>query len=357
MDMKRSSLGRTLALAASALAVLAAASPSSAGVPRRTGGAEAPAPAAPVADPAFDAFVDPALFGRAWADTDPALLTDLGLQMAEGERVLMRPHKGITSDEVLGVAAKMAAEKHDAATLARLAKAADVLGKKELAGQVGAARKLASAARDAAPAATVSVETTTREGFVAYKEFLRRIDAAKFAGDAKALDAVAKAATRAEMLTEEDRKAIAKAAEEAKEAMPKDAAPDAAVVALKKLAGESRSDPQSGDYDTHYTVPGSPPVHAYITMNGDGTGTFTMDDGSTGDIAVSGFNPGATNPQGPQFPAVMTGTWSTSTDSGTFRWQFFGNGRTLNGTWKDDNGGASGKWYGSRPNGGGPIHP
>jgi len=70
------------------------------------GGAEAPAPAAPVADPAFDAFVDPALFGRAWADTDPALLTDLGLQMAEGDARLMRPHKGITSDEVLGVAAK-----------------------------------------------------------------------------------------------------------------------------------------------------------------------------------------------------------------------------------------------------------
>src|SRR5690349_11388462 len=45
---------------------------------------------AELTDPAFDKYVDISLLGRAWSSKDSALLTDIALQLAEGERVLMR---------------------------------------------------------------------------------------------------------------------------------------------------------------------------------------------------------------------------------------------------------------------------
>src|SRR5438874_12815553 len=51
-----------------------------------------------VHDPAFDRYVDLDLATRAWQQADAALLADIGLQLAEGERVLMRPHKAVHAD-------------------------------------------------------------------------------------------------------------------------------------------------------------------------------------------------------------------------------------------------------------------
>jgi len=315
-----------------------------------TGRDAGPAPAA-VADPAFDRYVDLGLLGRAWSDMDPALLTDLGLQLAEGERVLMRPHKGITADQLLSVAARVAAEKRDEATLARLAKAADALGKTALAEQVGSARKLASASRAVDPAATVSIDGTSVEAFTTYKDLMTRITAAKLANDAKALDRIAKTAVRADGLTEEQRQHVVKAAAEAKEALPKDAAPDAAVSALKRLAAASRGDPLSYEFDSRYKVNGQT-INAHIVLNGDGTGSYSTDDGSNGDLTVQFHGGGNNGPYGPKKPSYYTGRWSLGDSGGTFKWSLYANDAAFTGSYHTD-GGGFGPWNGQRTSDGG----
>src|SRR3990170_1248000 len=49
-------------------------------------------------DPAFDRYVNLALLGTAWADLDSSLMTDVAFQLIEGERVLVRPHRVISTD-------------------------------------------------------------------------------------------------------------------------------------------------------------------------------------------------------------------------------------------------------------------
>src|SRR3954447_19886394 len=62
------------------------------------------------ADPAFDMYIDLDLLADAWEDKNAPLLTDLGLAMAEGERILQRPRRGLTAADVFSGAIKTAAE-------------------------------------------------------------------------------------------------------------------------------------------------------------------------------------------------------------------------------------------------------
>lgn len=64
-------------------------------------------------DPAFDKHVDILLVGYAWDQLDAGLLTDCALQLAEGERILMRKHKAISSQQLLAIATKVAADNRD----------------------------------------------------------------------------------------------------------------------------------------------------------------------------------------------------------------------------------------------------
>lgn len=82
-----------------------------------------------VLDPAFEAYVSRDLLQQATGSTNPELLTDVALQLAEGERVLMRSHLGVSSEEVLRLAYRLATEE---ATKARLKKAAEKAEKKNL---------------------------------------------------------------------------------------------------------------------------------------------------------------------------------------------------------------------------------
>jgi hypothetical protein len=238
------------------------------------------APAA-VKDPAFDHYVDLSMLATAWNDLDAPLLCDLGLQLAEGERVLLRPHKAITADQVLGIALKVATEKNDAATLKRLAKAADTLGKKELGDKIGAASKLGAGSRAADAALALSVDRTSVDAFTQYKDALARITTAKLAGDAKALEAIAKEAPKMEGLPDAQRQYLTKAATEAKEGLPKDA--DPAVAALSKLASESRGPPKPV---TSKTYPDQT-IGCYVRYDSNKQG-----------LTVTGFFGGGPNPLG-----------------------------------------------------------
>lgn len=193
-------------------------------------------------DPAFDRYVDLRLAGRAWAGRDAALLADVALQLAEGERVVLRTHKsGITSEQLLGMAARLAADQKDKATLERLAKAADARGDKALTAQVGAARKLADQARAVNPAVQVSVETTTPEQFAVYSGLLNDIRGARLAGDADMLRAVEQEIPNAPGLAPEQRDYLNGLLKEARDAAPPGGSEQAKLGrTLDKLALASR---------------------------------------------------------------------------------------------------------------------
>ena len=98
-----------------------------------------------VLDPAFDTIVTPRALAAAWKHRDASALTDAGLMMAEGERVLKRSRKGLSASELLLAAARIAGQQHDRNTLDRLAGYARERGDSALAQQVQQARKMSAA--------------------------------------------------------------------------------------------------------------------------------------------------------------------------------------------------------------------
>src|SRR4051812_1913645 len=64
-----------------------------------------PATSSNEVDVGFERYVDPEMLASAWDAKDAELLTDLALQIAEGERILLRPRRGISADQALHVAA------------------------------------------------------------------------------------------------------------------------------------------------------------------------------------------------------------------------------------------------------------
>jgi hypothetical protein len=192
-------------------------------------------------DPAFDRYVDLDLLGRAWDGKDAALLTDVACQLAEGERILLRAHRAFTADAVFEKAAQLAAEKKDKATLDRLAKIAEKHAKAALKAQFGAAAKLAATTRAADPALMVPVEQTTPKAFAAYQSLLADVQSARLSRDRAVLDELETAVKNMEGVAKNQRDALLRLIAETREAIPKDAKPDATALALAKLSAESRA--------------------------------------------------------------------------------------------------------------------
>ncbi|HUY32797.1 MAG TPA: hypothetical protein VMV69_08445 [Pirellulales bacterium] len=136
-----------------------------------------PAPA-PTLDPGFGPQIDENL-ARAVHEGDAGLLTDTALQLAEGHRVLLRPHKELPTTGVMRMACRLGAERGDAASLDRLAKAAQTCGDKQLGDDIRAAQKTASAARSPQPTLLASVLDTPAETFALYRACLQDIRAAR----------------------------------------------------------------------------------------------------------------------------------------------------------------------------------
>lgn len=128
------------------------------GGPGRTPDASAYVP-----DPAFDRFVDPLAIGKAWAALDGVALTDGALGLLEGERILLRPHRSLPAKEIVIVAARLAGERGDAASLARLEKAAAQHDRNDLKELLAQARSLGGASRTAA--LTVDVGAVSPEAY------------------------------------------------------------------------------------------------------------------------------------------------------------------------------------------------
>ncbi|MGB8169667.1 MAG: hypothetical protein WCF18_19355 [Chthoniobacteraceae bacterium] len=171
---------------------------------------EGPAnPSAEQRDPGFDRFIDMAQLDQAWEERNPERLTDLAMQIVEGERVLGRKHHGLKVEQVFQGALEVAVDRHDEATLKRIAKAAADLHLPKL----GEAVKHAEHSRnDARPA----------ESAEAFKDTLRRVREARLANDRQGLEAIGKSLGNSKDLNPEQRAHVGEEIEQA----------------MKKLAGE-----------------------------------------------------------------------------------------------------------------------
>jgi hypothetical protein len=137
-------------------------------------------------DPAFARHVDLLLLGTAWDNHDAALITDIGLQLAGGERILMRPHKELKSDSLLEFATHVAGDRKDNVTLLRMKKVAEARKDQRLEALV---------ARCTAQAETVddhpmgnAIEDMSSASLDMHKSAIRKIRSARLAGKGSELD-------------------------------------------------------------------------------------------------------------------------------------------------------------------------
>ncbi len=214
-----------------------------------TTAAPAPATAPDLNDPAFDRYVDLMLLGKAWNELDPALITDCALQLAEGERILMRSHKAVSSKQLLELAAKVAADKRDTATLDRLATVCNATKNTATLEQVTSARKLAGATRKVDPAMSVSAVDTSPDQLALYQEAINGSKAAGILGDSiyfENLEAgLADKTSVLVNLSEAQKNHLKKIMGEARDTMPKESAPGLAET-LTKLKDASRQNVRHG---------------------------------------------------------------------------------------------------------------
>jgi hypothetical protein len=136
-------------------------------------------------DPAFERYVDLAALGRAWDALDAAGVADGALALIEGERVLQRQHAGLSGADVAVVAARLAVERGDGDTLARLEKAAARSGHPKLVEQFAAVKLLGGKSRSAVPAAAIDVGTVSPEQYGAIVAVNRAALRARVTGNAE----------------------------------------------------------------------------------------------------------------------------------------------------------------------------
>lgn len=197
-------------------------------------------------DPAFDVYVSATTIGRAYGSVDSALLTDVALQLAEGERVLQRPRKAISVHQALKLAITAASQHNDQASLARLAKFATLRQDNDLEAQVAAAQKLAGVSRDNTTEMMINVQDVDVADYERLRTCLSVIDLARLTGDARALAALESDLENAvpEAFHETMRKRIA----ETRVSLPEpEDGNEQLVAALERLKAASRCDTPSCD--------------------------------------------------------------------------------------------------------------
>ena len=202
-------------------------------------------------DPAFDRFVDLEMLADAWVFLDARVLADCGFQLAEGERILMRPHRKLTAQAVLEMAMIIAADQHDTETLNRIAAYATSKNEVELAAKVASAKKLAGIERSAGPTLMVDAFTSPLSKILICKEIVTMTDKARLVGDKEFLESLIAAVPESdelkEVFSESEIQNLKVYVETALQNVAQLETKEAVTTeALDKLAGESRHDGHHG---------------------------------------------------------------------------------------------------------------
>jgi hypothetical protein len=175
---------------------------------------------------------------------DAGLLTDLALQLAYGESVLERPHKGFTAKDMATLALATATETGDKASLERLAKFAAKTNDSPMAASISVAKLQASKTRAVAPPIMVPMGRINY-GTIDYVHGVTGgIEAAKILGSRAQLEAIIQELQKQEGLPAELRDSVLAIATDALTTLPSDATPSAAALALEKMlrAGTRQAD-------------------------------------------------------------------------------------------------------------------
>lgn len=194
-------------------------------------------------DRPFERFVDLKLLGEAYLTRDAALMTDVALQLLEGERVLMRSHLGVKVGTVLDAAITVATDQHDKATLDRLSKVAEKIGDKSISERVTASRLLASQTRAEEPSPPLPDDEMTHEEVTEINHQMQVYERAKALGDVASLkklqEELKEQAGKEGSLSEFLAKQVAEALSELPDA-DTDSGSVEALELLKKLSGPAR---------------------------------------------------------------------------------------------------------------------
>jgi len=181
---------------------------------------------------------------------DPARMADVAFQLAEGERILMRPHRAVSTDEVIKKAIRVATEKKDKATLERLAKLAEARASDELKAQVAAAQKLADEQRAEDPAVLVSIGELTPQQYALYRDSLLKVKRAQLTGDRRLLEEFGGQMPLMQNLPEKQREHLEKIMDASRSGLPEEA--DTTTTMLGKLAEQSREYRHRRHYYPHH---------------------------------------------------------------------------------------------------------
>ena len=101
-------------------------------------------------DAGFDKMVDWELAAGAASAFNPVGLADVAIQLAEAEKIMLRPHSSISVSALFQLAIRAAVKQGDGETLERLAKGAKVYGMDEIAKDAETSKALAGASRSGA---------------------------------------------------------------------------------------------------------------------------------------------------------------------------------------------------------------
>jgi hypothetical protein len=197
-------------------------------------------------DAPFSRYVELSVVRKTLVDRDPALLCDVALQLAEGERVLLRPHKGLTASRMLRLALDVAVEKNDKKTLDRLARAARRDDNKDLAEKVKAAQGLGGDSRRFNTGTSVRADSMSVEALLLYRSFLEQIKLAAALNDKVKLARLEKGIPNLPELKDTQRALLRKMIAEAKKQIT-DTKEDDGDDLLRKLAASSRSHKQMNE--------------------------------------------------------------------------------------------------------------
>lgn len=190
-------------------------------------------------DKDFEKHVAPAEIAEALSSLEAEQLADVAAKLADGERALGRPHKGLSAQQAANLAAMRAAQQRSREAAERLAKLAAQHKMQALAAKAAALKKVAAKSRDTKEDVCVSIADTTPEAFAQLREIRQRIETARTLGLKKDLDSIESEAAEFGELKDSHREAVKKMVAQARASMPAEPLEDAD--AMSKLISQSRS--------------------------------------------------------------------------------------------------------------------
>lgn len=141
---------------------------------------------AAVNDRTFNQYVDLGELDAAWTYLDAEVLADIGIQLAEAERILFRTHDAVKSKDILKIAVRTASVTGVKAALDKLKAYAEKTDNGEMVQQIKLASQLAGKSRSVAP--SLSLDDVSLGAFIAYKQAQHDLNAALVIGDLKMLE-------------------------------------------------------------------------------------------------------------------------------------------------------------------------